>query len=327
MKYGKTVKYILSLAIAAVLVWLAFRSVDWASFLDGLNQTRWGFIALFIAASIGALVFRTLRWQALLGPIGAEVRPLVIWDANNIGNLTNIVLPGSGEFVRCGYVATGKARYDKVFGTVLMERIWDILAIVILFVLAICLNRARFGSFFAEHIWGPLSAKAGGSLPWIAAAMLLVLAAALWALWHFRNRSKLCRKAADAVKGLAEGFGSIAKMRRKWLFALYTAGIWAMYILMCWFVMKAMPALEGLSFVDAIFISAVGNIASIIPVPGGIGAYHYLIALSLSSIYAVPWATGILFATLNHELHAVLVIILGVASYLRFSLGKKHNAI
>ena len=48
-------KYILSLALAVLLVWFAFRSVDWTAFWEGLKQTRWGYLAPFFAASVGAL--------------------------------------------------------------------------------------------------------------------------------------------------------------------------------------------------------------------------------------------------------------------------------
>lgn len=322
-KLKSVLKYCLSLALAAFLVWFAFRSVDWSAFTEGLKQTRWGYIALFIAASIGALVFRMFRWKALLKPVDDSVKDITVWDANNVGNLTNVVLPGSGEFVRCGYVATGKARFENVFGTAVMERIWDIMAIAVLFVLALSLNGERFGSFFAENIWNPMLQKAGSSIWLIIASACIALAAAAWAIWHFRDRSRICRKTVDAFAGLFKGFGSFKDMKRKWLFGLYTILIWLMYVLMSWFVLKAIPELDGLGFVDALFVSAVGNIASVIPVPGGIGAYHYLVALTLSSIYASTWATGILFATLSHELHAVLIIILGLASYIRFSLRKK----
>ena len=57
-----------------------------------------------------------------------------------------------------------------------------------------------------------------------------------------------------------------------------------MYLLMCYSILKAVPALSGLGLEDALFFTAVGNIASVIPVPGGIGAYHYLVALSVSTL-------------------------------------------
>ena len=324
LKAGKVVKYALSLALAAVLVWLAFRSVEWSAFLDGLRQTRWACILLFVLASVLALVFRMLRWRSLITPMDSSVSNLLVWDADNVGNLANIALPGSGEFVRCGYVSGGKASYDKVFGTIALERVCDVLAVIILFVLALCLGGSRFAGFFADNIWQPLSSRFSMSLWWIVAAAAALAAAMVWAVFRFRDANAFCGKVAGAFSGLAKGFMVFTTMPGKWLFAFWTVCIWLMYILMSYTVLLAMPDLAGLGFTDALFISAVGNIASVIPVPGGIGAYHYLVALTLASLYGAEWDTGILYATLCHELHAVLLIALGIASYVRLTLRKKQ---
>ena len=324
-KASDAIKYTLSFALAGVMVWLAFRKVEWSSFWEGLRQTRWAWVILFFAASLLALFFRTLRWQALLKPLGGKNSKMLIWDANNVGNLANVVLPGSGEFVRCGYLSGGAAGYEKVFGTVVMERICDVAAIVVLFVTALVFGWEKFGTFFRESIIAPMTEGMNFSLWWILLAVVAVLGAAGWAVWHFRGSSKFCARIVSGIQGFLQGFVSFSKMDRKWLFVLYTVLIWLMYILMFWSILKAMPALEGLSFIDAVFLSAVGNIASVIPVPGGIGAYHYLIALTLSSLYGVPWETGLLNATLNHELHAVLIIILGIVSYFLLTLRKKKD--
>lgn len=316
------IKYTLSFLLAGVLVYFAFRSVNWTEFWNGFLETRWGYVALYIAASIGALVFRMLRWQALVRPLDNECKALTVWDANNVGNLTNVVLPGSGEIIRCGYVASKRAGFEKVFGTVLMERIWDILAIAVLLITVLAVNWSRFGGFFVENIWEPVASGKSSAL-WFVLAGIAAVALALWLIFKYRDKNRLCGKIAGFFAGLGKGFATFRQIRNKVLFAFYTVGIWFMYILMVYFILKALPAFENSTFVDALFISAVGNLASIIPVPGGIGAYHYLVALTLSSLYGADWDSGILFATLSHELHAILIIILGVISYFRISLQRK----
>lgn len=318
------IKYVLSLALAVFLVWYAFRSVDWRAFGDGLRQTRWIFLIPFFAACIGALYFRMLRWHALLKSSGHAVTQLTVWDANNVGNLANIALPGAGELLRCGIV-TDKKGYGNVFGTVMMERVWDLLAIVIMVVTALFLDRAKFGPFFQEQVWMPLSNRLSFSLWWVVVLLVVVVVLCIWAVYHFRERSRFCRKVADLINSVLAGFASFGKMKKKWLFLLYTLGIWFMYLMMCFTIMKAVPELAGLRLSDAVFFTAVGNLASVIPVPGGIGAYHYLVAISASTLFGATWETGLLFATLQHELHAILVLVLGALSYIRLSLRKKQN--
>ena len=339
----KILKIALSFALAGVFVFFAFRGIDWASFAQDIRQTRWIWVLAFCVVSVGALIFRMLRWQALLRPLhggadaaesgsggsaagGADgkVSALRVWDANNVGNIVNVVIPGSGEFVRCGYMTAGRASYDKVLGTVVTERICDVLAIVLLMAIAILCGSEQMKQFFRNNIAGAAAGQL--SLLWVLAGVLLLLAAGVWALWHFRERNAFCGKIADKLKGFAGGMTSFVRMRKKWLFIIYTIGIWTMYVLMSYSIIKAMPELSHLGAADALFLCAIGNFASVIPVPGGIGAYHYLVALSLSGIYGVSWETGLLNATLNHELHAILILLLGAVSYISLTLQSRKAA-
>ena len=322
-KAANIIKYSLSFILAGVLVWFAFRGVDWKAFWEGLQQTRWGYVVLYFVAALLALVFREERWYALIRPLDPEVRRLHVWDALNVGNVINIVLPGAGEFARGGYVSSKRMGYDKALGTIACERVCDVVAVLLLLVGALALKWSSFGPFFFENVWAPASESLGGSMTWIVAGVLLLVAAFVWAVFHFRNRVRFFRRIADTLKGLGTGFASVAHLENKWAFVLSTVGIWAMYVMMLWCTIRALPQLDSLGMVDALFLSAVGNIASVIPVPGGIGAYHYLVALSVQSLYGAPWDTGILLATLGHEAHAILIIVVGVISYFHLSLRKK----
>lgn len=325
MKTSNVIKYVLSFLLAGVLVYFAFKGVDWQTFWQDLRQTRWGWVGMFIFFSVLALALREERWRAIIKPIDPEASPLDVWDANNVGNVVNVVLPGAGEFVRCGYVSRRGLTYDKAFGTVIVERTCDIIAIVLLFAIALLGGWDKFGGFFVGQIWQPMAGRLGFSLWWIVAAVAIVIGGGLWAIFHWSGSNRFCGKAAGWIRGLGAGFASIGKMKHKWLFALYTVAIWASYVAMSWSGLKAVPMLSELTFTDAIFISAVGNIASVIPVPGGIGAYHYLVALTLQSIYGIVWETGILYATLCHEAHAILIILLGVISYVAITLRRRKQ--
>ena len=182
-----------------------------------------------------------------------------------------------------------------------------------------------YGRPFAEQIWEPLAGGLQFSLWWIVGGAVVLIAGGIWAIFHWSGSNRFCGKVAGWIRGLGAGFASIGKMKHKWLFALYTVAIWASYVAMSWSGLKAVPMLSELTFSDAIFISAVGNIASVIPVPGGIGAYHYLVALTLQSIYGIVWETGILYATLCHEAHAILIILLGVISYVAITLRRRKQ--
>ncbi|MBO4446911.1 MAG: flippase-like domain-containing protein [Bacteroidales bacterium] len=326
MKKGQAVKYTLSFLLAAVLLYFAFRGVDWKAFLEGLLHTRWFYVGLIFVSVFLAVFFRMLRWRDMIIPVDPAITAKKTWDAANVGNFLNVVLPGAGEFARCGLIsAKGGAGYEKVFGTIVMERVWDIIAILALFIIALASKWSFFGGFFQEQVVAPLAGRFKLNLWIILLALFMLLAVGIFIMWKLRTRSRFCASAVEKVRGLWQGFGSFLKMKRKLLFLLYTVCIWLSYILMCYFAVLAVPGLEHMTFVDALFISALGNLASVIPVPGGIGAYHYLVALTMSSLYAVSWEMGILFATICHEAHSILLIVLGIISYVDISLKSKYS--
>ncbi len=323
-KAAKVIRYLLSVGLAAVLVWFAFKGVDWQAFLDGLKETRWGYVLLFTLVSVLALFFREERWRVMMEPLDPDVKMLDAWDASNVGNIVNVVLPGAGEFVRGGYIRSKKMSYEKIMGTIVCERAWDVVSVLLMLIFALVLKWDTFGSFFIANIWSPLTHSLGFSMWWVLVPILLALAGFFWGIFHWEKRFAFCARVAGTIRGLGSGIASFIHIRRKWAFLLYTIGIWVTYLLMTYYNFKAIPALEHLTFFDSIFVSAVGNIASVIPVPGGIGAYHYLVALTLESIYGATWETSLLFATLSHETHALLLIALGIASYVRLGLRRRR---
>lgn len=325
-KLGNILKFMLSAALAALLVFLACRGIEWSEFAAGLSTTRWGWIAMFLLASFSALSFRTLRWLQMLRVQDPEIRFGRVWDATTIGAMSSIIIPGSGEFVRCGLVTSKTIHYETSLGIIVMERAWDILAILILFLSALFTGWARFGNFFTEKIWLPLSR--GSVFVWVGLSVAVLLALFVFLAYRLRERNAVTAKVYNVIRGFMDGFISFRKMQRKAPFLIFTFCIWISYMFMSFFVIKAIPALDGLGIGDAMFVSAIGNVASVVPVPGGLGAYHYLLRTTLVHIYGVATETGLLFATLNHELHAFFVIVFGSISYIeRIVIRRNRNAI
>lgn len=111
-------------------------------------------------------------------------------------------------------------------------------------------------------------------------------------------------------------------MDQKWLFFAYTGCIWLTYWLMAASTVWAAPFLSDLGLIDALFLSLVGGLGFAVPVPGGIGAFHFIISLALSGIYGVPVEMGIVYATLSHTSQAITQILFGAGSYAYEALKK-----
>lgn len=311
-KVLNVLKYVLAAALAAVLVYLALREVDWKIFVDALYDTKWLWVVGSLAFALAALVFRSERWRLLMLPINKDIRRKDLWDACNIGNLLSVVVPWVSFLVRCGAVTNKKTPYDKTVGTILMERAWDMLMVFILIILAIVLNTGEIARWFIDNIAMKIAGR-WKIIPVLIAAVGL-LALAIYLIFRYKDKSLLAGKLAGWISGIFDGFKTYAQTPSKIPFILLSAGIWVSYFMMCFCVFKAVPALNHLGISDAIFISVVGNLSSLLPVPGGFGAYHYFVATALSALYGASWEIGILFATLTHETRSLMLVALGAMS-------------
>ena len=330
--YGtKIIKYLLSAAVACFLLYFTFRGVKWEDFIAGLRSCRWGYIVISMIAGIAAFWLRGQRWREILLPIDGSISRRTTFNAVNIGYIANFVFPRIGEFVRCGFITknsepdpasrdeTGvkkRASYDKVLGTVVLERSWDMITMLLILVALLVFKWQEFGTFFVEKMWKPFEERMNFSAWWLLAGILVICTAIASLIYITRNRIKISRKIADICKGLLQGVFSCLKMQSKWKFFLYTLLIWMMYWVMSVATMSAMPDLDGLGPVDALFLMIAGSFGWLVPVPGGFGAFHFIVSLALSTIYGVPFESGIIFATLSHESQAITMAVCGGISYL-----------
>lgn len=329
----KIFKILFSFCLAAVLLYFSFKGVSWKDFVEGLKTCDWFYIFLAMMCSVVAFLVRSYRWRRLMLPIDPSIKRITAFNAVNIGNVSNFVFPYLGEVVKCGVITRNSPRqegsnrrvasYDKVLGTMVMERILDAVTAVLIILVLLAFKWDEFGEFFTKKIWSPLQTRLNIGIWIILAFIVLAIVIFCTIIVKYKDRSKFCRKVYIAIAGIFEGFKSCLKMKDKGIFIVQTLIIWLMYWYMIVFVKEAMPELSHLTAIDSLFISMVGSVAAMLPVPGGLGAFHYFVALALASLYGIEWGTGIVFATVAHESQAVVFIILGLISYIWESAKKQ----
>lgn len=338
-KVKNILKYLVSVALAVLLLTVCFRGIDWKDFLKALSSCDWRWIAVSMLAGALAFLLRGLRWRMLLSPIDGSISWKVCFNAVNISYAANMVFPRLGELLRCGYITgaseqgpDGKklASYGKVLGTVVLERSADVLTLAAVLFLTMALTWKRFGGFFSESILG---AMADRGIPWMIPVLGAVAVSAIASICLRRNASPVFSGVFRFISGIWQGAAGCVRMKRGWLFFVLTAGIWLCYLMTAATVIRSLRgcALDGCEIIasmdmtDALFLMLVGSVSSLVPVPGGFGAYHYLLTLALSSVYGIPAATGLAFATLSHESQAVTQIAFGTASYICETYGKTRR--
>ncbi|HOK52173.1 MAG TPA: lysylphosphatidylglycerol synthase transmembrane domain-containing protein [Bacteroidales bacterium] len=322
-------QYLFFSGLGILLLYLAFRSIDYQSLLNSLLTTRFDYLLISLAFGLLGMLGRSYRWVLMIEPLGYRVHFISAYHALMIGYTANYAFPRIGEITRCGVLnRTEKIPADALIGTVIAERAWDVIMLGILTVTVILFKLKTFGKFFHEKIAIPLSEKFHWlvSIPlygWLLVIILVVSAILLVLMYRHAIKEYLLRgKIGQFSYGIYQGIKSVLKLKRGLQFIGVTFFIWLVYILMTFFALKAMTPTHSLNFIDAFFIMVVGSYGFVVPVQGGIGTYHAIVALGLS-LYAVSWNDALAYALLSHGSQAISIILLGLLSMLTLALRKK----
>jgi uncharacterized membrane protein YbhN (UPF0104 family) len=141
---------------------------------------------------------------------------------------------------------------------------------------------------------------------------LLVFVALIFFIFRRKiQASPLFNKVRDLWNGFKEGFASLSKVEHKWAFYGHTAFIWIMYFLMIYAVFYALPVTENIGISNGLFIMVAGGMGMVVPAPGGVGSYHYLVMLAMG-VLGISEADGLSFATLVHGGQLIMTIIAGI---------------
>jgi len=305
-------KYLLWSAVAVVLLWLCLRSVDWNEFLSALKMCKWVYVVLAFLAGAFLIYLRGIRWHMLMKPLDPSIRKVDVFNAYGIGYLTNIVLPRAGEVVKIGCVVKrSKLSWDTTIGTYVAEKAIDLLA------------SSFFIVAFAIGAWGQLgniiSVSGKMTILWILLALAVLGVVIVWLSYVYKDKGALWGKLWGFIEGMWKGLVSIRHIDKPWLFTLYTIVIWFLE----WFTSAAMvwalidiEPFNVLDTSDALYLMVAGIIASVIPVPGGFGAYHGAVATVMYALYGIPMGTGMIYATLNHETQVLAQLVVGIWNYI-----------
>jgi len=316
----KVASYILFLTLAAILLWLSFKEVKWSDFMEGLQTANYYWITASMV--FGALSFwvRAMRWRLLIRGAGYQASKKGVFDAVNIAYLTNFAIPRAGEVARCGVVSkTDDVPFDASLGTVLLERAIDVFCLLVITVLVIALQWNVFGLFMVEQLWNPFTEMFDGRIAYLVVSLLALAILFILMIVYWKRLAKMVvfKKIDHFASGMYRGLKSGLTMRQKTPFMGYTLLLWLLYWAMCRCTMLAFPAVAQLNSVDAIFLMAVGSLGWVVPVQGGIGAYHFIVSLALVSVYGISQTQGIVFATISHESQALTMIAFGLFSMIR----------
>ena len=308
-KFLKLLKNIVPLGLGLYLVYFSFSNTseaDRAQIIAAIKQADLRFVFLSLVFGAFSHLSRAYRWNYLLRPLGYRPTFMMRVLTVMISYFSNLGIPRSGEVLRATALATyTDVPFEKSFGTIVTERIIDLIMLFSLIGLGFVLQ----GELLLEVIGNP--SLDGMLLIW------MVLAATVFFLGIRqlkRAQHALAVKIIPFFTGLWQGMLSVREIKHKWAFVGHTLFIWAMYLMMFWVVTLALPETSGLSCSALIPAFVAGGFA-MSATNGGIGLYPIAVAAVLQA-FDIPYPQALAFGWVMWTGQTVMVVVFGSLSFL-----------
>ena len=281
-----------------------------------------------------AYVNRGLRWIYLINALGFTTSKTNAVSAVSVGYFTNLFIPRAGEISRCTSLKkTNNIPVDKLFGTILVERVIDFVFLMFGLLIVIFIKSGEIIKSINEY--QKIDDQSPSNSKFIILFSILCIFLIFYLLRKRIKKLSFYQKIKDFIVGLKEGFNSIKKIKNKSLFWFHTLSIWTMYFLMTYICFQAIPETSNLGISDGIFLLILGGIGMVIPAPGGIGSYHLIVMIGLVALQ-IPegflslkpynnYNPAMLFPFIVHTAQTFVAIIMGSIGLLMLFMNKKIN--
>lgn len=271
-------KYLISLAVAAGLLYFAFRNVDFEAFWEKASTVDYTWVYLSIGLSLIGYYARAYRWNILIKPLGYEklnVHRTTL--AILVGYLANLAFPRLGEVTRCGMLKrSDDVHVSTSFGTVITERIIDMVCLILMMIFTLFVEYDRFVFFLMDTV---TSLQGVEGLLWKAGLVLGIGGVAIVVVLYIVIQKYT--RVRNFFRDLLEGILSLKRIDNLTGFLISTIVLWVTYYYMTYVIIFSIPETTDLTWMVGIMLLVSSGIALAIPVQGGIGTHHTVPAYCL----------------------------------------------
>ena len=302
------VNTVVSLVLGLFLLYIVFNNIDLNLFLERLDNLDYSWIYLSMFISIFEHVVRGYRWNLLMQTKQTNLSTYITTHILIVSYFFALFIPRFNDFVRCYLISkTNDIKVSSSLGTVVSERIFDLISLLIISLLFFIIEFDLFTNFFSTYILTNISFNV-----YYTTIFFFVIAVIISFLYYLNKKSDaFSSKFSEFKKGVL----SINKYYKNKKFLLSTLILWVIYFLMGYVIFFSLEETSSLAISSGIAVLVAGSLGMVVPVNAGIGAYHFLVASILIS-YNINYETGLFFATILHTSQIICLALLGIVSSL-----------
>jgi uncharacterized protein (TIRG00374 family) len=308
-KIGKWLSILLPLFLGIFLIYYSynqFSDTEIQEIKKHFKNANYNYLNFSIFIAFLGSASRAYRWKYVLDQMGYKTTFANNFMAVSIGYLMNMTVPRSGEISRALVLKKyNNVPFDKGFGSIIAERIVDMIILLGLIIVALFVQYDVLKTFVIDKI--PLQKL----------ILFLVLGTVLFIafiLIYIYSKLKFILQIKEKISGLKEGLLSILHMEKKWAYLGHTIFIWFSYLYMFYIGLLVIPETNSLPLGAVISTFIVGSVA-IAFTNSGFGSYPFLIAKILL-FYHISETAGSAFGWIIWTSQMLLLVFLGAISFL-----------
>lgn len=321
----KVLKIFVPLMLGGGILWYLYKGQNVQDIQKVLDSgIKWEWILLSLIMSILSHVLRAYRWKQQLKTLhkSPSLHDLTNSVFGNYG--VNLLFPRLGEIWRCNFISKRhKIPFTVVLGTIVSERVFDVLCIGIISLFTLLIQSKFIISFFKEHATLASSLEQIFISPWL----YLGIGSLILIGYLFRKqiaRWQITHKLVEISKNLFEGIKTIKLMKNKWFFIFLTFGIWFLYFLNFYVCLYAFDFSKDIGFMGGMLLFVMGSLGIIVPVQGGIGPWHFMI-ISTMLLLGIGQTEASTFALVVHAIQQLFVILLGLYAMIAINMANRFR--
>jgi uncharacterized protein (TIRG00374 family) len=335
-RFRTILQYVFFLGLGIFLVWWSIRDLNAgkrSQIRESIRTARYilvvpVFIILFLSHYV-----RGLRWRLLIEPLGHMPSKWNAFFAVLIGYLTNQAVPRLGEAVKCTVLSKYEnIPVDKLIGTIILERLIDALTLLGIFGITLALQPGLYSQIMDTFFHRGTDDTAKKIPLWIIGMIgigIIGVAVIAWMIIKKKKFSDLQKLAAGIWKSVWQGITTIRHLKRRSFFIFLTILLWSLYLLAGYIGFKALRETEMYGIKEAFTILSAGSIGMIVPTPGGIGAYAYLVQKTME-LYGVNQGIALAFGWILWLVQTSVILLGGLFSFIALpwrNKSKKHAVV
>lgn len=294
--------------------------------LNDFKSVRWQWLLLVLVFFMASNISRAARWTMMFKPLGYKIKFLNAVSTIMVMYFANLGLPRLGEILRPVALSRyEKIGVEKVIGTIVSERVLDMIMLIIVVGLTLILEYDTLWGYISDN--QTISTKILSLItnPFIyLAGILFLLAVVMFFRSNYFRQSNFGKKVLSLLQGLLEGIRSVLKLEKPGLFIFHTIFIWVMYYAMTRTCFVAFEPTSQLGATAALLVFVMGALGIVFPSPGGMGSYHALVMAGLA-IYGISQSDAFAYANINFfSIQIFCNVFFGLLAYLLLPLLNKN---